>query len=197
MTARHFSARYSIRTLNVLNLFLYLFFRFVLAVLGKVFVYVILYPFVTSSFRTQSVSLFRSCDLFIILTLFISCAVVLVLPLCLSLSPLSPLCLSLFLSLLPTIAESWSGKGLVRNYADPLRYSLMPLPAYWNRTLANNPAPLWDFRQFIPDAGKLLLLLPLFSVFLALCSSCSSLLYISLTRVLLCCQQRRFFNVVF
>ncbi len=52
--------------------------------------------------------------------------------------------------------EAWSGKGVVRNYADPNRVSVDPMPVYWNRTIATAPsnftANLYDFSKYIPDA---------------------------------------------
>ena len=47
--------------------------------------------------------------------------------------------------------ESWSGIGLVKNYGDPLP-SETPFPAYWNRTIAVEPKPIYNFTQFIPQA---------------------------------------------
>eukprot|EP01088_Endostelium_zonatum_P003546 TRINITY_DN14754_c0_g1_i1.p1 TRINITY_DN14754_c0_g1~~TRINITY_DN14754_c0_g1_i1.p1 ORF type:complete len:357 (+),score=45.73 TRINITY_DN14754_c0_g1_i1:51-1121(+) len=48
--------------------------------------------------------------------------------------------------------ESWSGKGLVRNYGDHHTTSLDPFPVYYPRTLANDPHSSWNFTQFTPDA---------------------------------------------
>ncbi|KAG2386385.1 hypothetical protein C9374_002831 [Naegleria lovaniensis] len=49
--------------------------------------------------------------------------------------------------------ECWSGKGVVRNYADKNTTSKDPFPVYYPRTLANNPNVNWDFKtsNFIPD----------------------------------------------
>jgi hypothetical protein len=49
---------------------------------------------------------------------------------------------------------AWSGKGVVRNYngsAGPC------MPELWQRTLANNPTPAWDFRAWVPDTVVVLL----------------------------------------
>jgi hypothetical protein len=42
---------------------------------------------------------------------------------------------------------------MVRNYGDPQPMSAQPLPALWNRTVANNAAPVWHDAQYQPDAG--------------------------------------------
>jgi len=48
--------------------------------------------------------------------------------------------------------ESWSGKGVVRNYGDANITSVNPFPIYWNRTLAENPnGNYYDF-DWVPDA---------------------------------------------
>lgn len=47
--------------------------------------------------------------------------------------------------------ESWSGKGMVRNYGDPNITSTDPFPSYYNKTLASpNVSPIWEF-GWIPD----------------------------------------------
>ena len=46
----------------------------------------------------------------------------------------------------------WSGKGMVRNYADKNPTSVSPFPVYYPRTLANNEAKAWNWEQFSPDA---------------------------------------------
>jgi lysophospholipase L1-like esterase len=48
--------------------------------------------------------------------------------------------------------EAWSGKGVVRNNADPNVTSKDPFPYYYPRTLANDDSLQWDFNRFIPDA---------------------------------------------
>jgi len=45
--------------------------------------------------------------------------------------------------------ECWSGRGVVRNYAGSSPDS--PFPIFYNRTLANNPLPTWNFTLWIPD----------------------------------------------
>eukprot|EP00011_Vannellida_sp_DIVA3-517-6-12_P011385 CAMPEP_0114614694 /NCGR_PEP_ID=MMETSP0168-20121206/5785_1 /TAXON_ID=95228 ORGANISM="Vannella sp., Strain DIVA3 517/6/12" /NCGR_SAMPLE_ID=MMETSP0168 /ASSEMBLY_ACC=CAM_ASM_000044 /LENGTH=352 /DNA_ID=CAMNT_0001825749 /DNA_START=43 /DNA_END=1097 /DNA_ORIENTATION=+ len=47
--------------------------------------------------------------------------------------------------------ESWSGIGLVRNYGDVNQTSKDPFPTYWNRTIAVEPTPVYDFSLFVPD----------------------------------------------
>jgi len=48
--------------------------------------------------------------------------------------------------------ESWSGKGVVRNYGDTNITSVNPFPLYWNRTLANNPNGDYYNFAWLPDA---------------------------------------------
>ncbi len=44
-----------------------------------------------------------------------------------------------------------SGKGLVRNYAEPKEFSLDPLPTYYKRTLQGIDVDDWNFNNFLPD----------------------------------------------
>lgn len=46
---------------------------------------------------------------------------------------------------------AYSGKGVVRNYNDPEAISVLPLPAYYNRTLADDPQSNWDPTAFQAD----------------------------------------------
>ena len=48
--------------------------------------------------------------------------------------------------------ESWSGKGVVRNYGSPDTTSPDPFPIFWNGTIAVTTLPIYDFSLFIPDA---------------------------------------------
>lgn len=57
---------------------------------------------------------------------------------------------------------AWSGKGVVRNYADPNQVSETPMPAYYNRTLAtisvnDDSANYWDPKRYVPDVITVLL----------------------------------------
>jgi len=44
--------------------------------------------------------------------------------------------------------ECWSGRGVVRNYGDKNRTSAEPMPAFYPRALATDPASKWDFAQY-------------------------------------------------
>ena len=51
---------------------------------------------------------------------------------------------------------AWSGKGVVRNYGDVSPVSDLPLPGYYNRTLAHLPATsiednYWVPKRYVPD----------------------------------------------
>ncbi|MDC0710976.1 SGNH/GDSL hydrolase family protein [Stigmatella sp. ncwal1] len=45
-----------------------------------------------------------------------------------------------------------SGRGVVRNYAEPGPVSAKPMPAYFAQARAEQEQPLWDFRRWAPDA---------------------------------------------
>ena len=45
-----------------------------------------------------------------------------------------------------------SGKGLVRNWAEPGAESAEPMPAHYGRTIDNEAASRWDFSKWTPDA---------------------------------------------
>jgi len=47
--------------------------------------------------------------------------------------------------------ESWTGKGLLKNYGDTQIPSLDPFPVYFNRTLGVLPTPVWSFDRYIPQ----------------------------------------------
>ncbi|EFC37977.1 predicted protein [Naegleria gruberi] len=54
--------------------------------------------------------------------------------------------------------ECWSGKGVVRNFADKNTTSVDPFPVYYPRTLANDANSVWEFRKtFIPDIAVITL----------------------------------------
>lgn len=44
-----------------------------------------------------------------------------------------------------------SGRGMVRNYADPQTTSKDPLPSYYGQTLQNDSSRPWDFSSWIPN----------------------------------------------
>eukprot|EP01113_Clastostelium_recurvatum_P008307 TRINITY_DN1390_c0_g2_i1.p1 TRINITY_DN1390_c0_g2~~TRINITY_DN1390_c0_g2_i1.p1 ORF type:complete len:366 (+),score=64.77 TRINITY_DN1390_c0_g2_i1:34-1131(+) len=49
--------------------------------------------------------------------------------------------------------EAWSGKGLVRNYGDPVVPSKEPMPSYWGKTLGNSDTTdTWNFAKWSPNA---------------------------------------------
>ncbi|EGG21257.1 hypothetical protein DFA_01136 [Cavenderia fasciculata] len=48
--------------------------------------------------------------------------------------------------------ESWSGKGVVRNYDANGTTSVDPFPTYYGRTIANNPNSTWTFQDWVPQA---------------------------------------------
>lgn len=57
---------------------------------------------------------------------------------------------------------AWSGKGVVRNYGDVNQLSEVPMPSYYNRTLATissvaDIANYWDPKRYIPDVVTVLL----------------------------------------
>lgn len=47
--------------------------------------------------------------------------------------------------------ESWSGKGLVKNYGE-VPPSTDPFPIYFNRTFGVSPTPIYNFSNYEPDA---------------------------------------------
>jgi lysophospholipase L1-like esterase len=47
---------------------------------------------------------------------------------------------------------AYSGRGVVRNFADPQRSSAEPFPALYDRLLCAEPQSLWDFQSWVPDA---------------------------------------------
>ncbi|EFC38339.1 predicted protein [Naegleria gruberi] len=47
--------------------------------------------------------------------------------------------------------ECYSGKGVVRNYADPSSTSKDPYPVYYPRTVANQNISNWNFTDYIPS----------------------------------------------
>ena len=51
------------------------------------------------------------------------------------------------------LVEAWSGMGMVRNYGDPQPVSKVPLPVYALRTIASDSSSVWNFTNYIPDAG--------------------------------------------
>ncbi len=44
-----------------------------------------------------------------------------------------------------------SGKGLIRNYGEPLTRSAEPMPVIYERILFNDPASKWDSSMYTPD----------------------------------------------
>lgn len=50
------------------------------------------------------------------------------------------------------MAVAYSGRGLVRNYGDPLKASAEPFGAFYGRTVYADPTSSWDFGSWIPDA---------------------------------------------
>ncbi len=47
--------------------------------------------------------------------------------------------------------ESFSGKGIVRNWGDPKTKSVDPFPALYDRVVCREPKTLWDFTKWIPN----------------------------------------------
>jgi hypothetical protein len=47
--------------------------------------------------------------------------------------------------------EAFSGKGVVRNNADPLTLSAHPFPPLFDQTLCADPKSTWDFSKWIPN----------------------------------------------
>ncbi|WP_225408262.1 SGNH/GDSL hydrolase family protein [Stigmatella hybrida] len=45
-----------------------------------------------------------------------------------------------------------SGRGVVRNYAEPGPVSEKPMPAYFAQARAEQAQPPWDFQRWVPDA---------------------------------------------
>ena len=45
-----------------------------------------------------------------------------------------------------------SGKGVVRNYGDPNKTSIDPLPSLYDRTICFDSTLNWDFSKWIPQA---------------------------------------------
>lgn len=45
-----------------------------------------------------------------------------------------------------------SGRGVVKNYGEKTAFSAEPMPAFYDRTLQNDPKIKWDFKSWIPDA---------------------------------------------
>lgn len=57
---------------------------------------------------------------------------------------------------------AWSGMGVVRNYGDVNQLSEVPMPSYYNRTLAmissaEDAANYWDPTRYVPDVVTVLL----------------------------------------
>jgi len=46
---------------------------------------------------------------------------------------------------------AYSGKGVVRNYADPNKTSPDPMPSLYNRTCCADSTPVWDYASWIPQ----------------------------------------------
>lgn len=46
---------------------------------------------------------------------------------------------------------AYSGKGVVRNYGDPNKTSVDPMPSLYNRTCCYDSTLLWDFTSWIPQ----------------------------------------------
>lgn len=47
---------------------------------------------------------------------------------------------------------SFSGRGVVRNYGDPNKVSVDPMPALYNRTCFYDSALTWNFSKWVPQA---------------------------------------------
>jgi lysophospholipase L1-like esterase len=47
---------------------------------------------------------------------------------------------------------AYSGRGLVRNYGDPLTRSAEPFEAFYGRSLYADPKALWEDKSWVPDA---------------------------------------------
>ncbi len=47
---------------------------------------------------------------------------------------------------------AYSGKGVVRNYGDPNKTSLDPLPSIFDRICVYDSTPKWNFKNWIPQA---------------------------------------------
>lgn len=53
--------------------------------------------------------------------------------------------------------EAWSGKGVVKNAISLFDTSEDPMPLYWPRTIATDPASHWNFTLWVPDLVVILL----------------------------------------
>lgn len=53
--------------------------------------------------------------------------------------------------------EAWSGKGVVKNAISLFETSEDPMPLYWPRTIATDPASHWNFTLWVPDLVVILL----------------------------------------
>jgi len=47
--------------------------------------------------------------------------------------------------------ESFSGKGVVRNWADPKTKSIDPFPTLYDRVVCRDPKTIWDFTKWTPN----------------------------------------------
>jgi lysophospholipase L1-like esterase len=50
---------------------------------------------------------------------------------------------------------AYSGKGMVRNYGDPKKMSVDPLPSIYNRTMFSDSTLVWDYSSWIPQVAFL------------------------------------------